>query len=409
LRFAAARPDAGLGRFPASAAETIPQDAGAGDPVVPASEILRICRPFLVPGFDPPPLTSLQSLQLLSIDPPESSGHGSLTFIGPKTPLRARTGLRAALIVAESGIEIIGFDDAPLDPEHAAVPDSAAPILRVSSVPAAMAAVLTALQDRIDRAEPFAFGAGNRISPNAVVEGCLEGNVMVGAGAFIGPGCFIGSGTRIEPNAVIQEHCHIGRDCVIQSGAVIGCSGFGFFPRPSGEIQSKDSQNPGTQNLGKHIHEPQALDSKAQDPQQPMPELAAMPHFAGVVIGDGCWIGANSVVAAGVLEPTRLGNGCKLDSHVQIAHNVRLGDDCLLASQSGIAGSTVAGHRLRMGGASSVDGHLRLGDDVSIAACSGVTKDVADGITVAGFPARPIKEWRLQQIRAKGPENSESG
>jgi UDP-3-O-[3-hydroxymyristoyl] glucosamine N-acyltransferase len=126
-----------------------------------------------------------------------------------------------------------------------------------------------------------------------------------------------------------------------------------------------------------------------------------MPHPAGVRIGDGCFIGANAVVAAGVLHPTVLGAGCKLDSHVQIAHNVVLGEDCLLASQSGVAGSTRAGDRLRLGGAASVDGHLRLGDDVSVAACSGVTKDLPDGSVVAGFPARPIAEWRKAQIQRR--------
>jgi UDP-3-O-[3-hydroxymyristoyl] glucosamine N-acyltransferase LpxD len=340
---------------------------------VTGADLLRICGPFLIPELPDAglrdsssgasSLASLTSLRLHSIDPPESSGPDSLTFVGPKTPLRVRGNLQAALIVAEAGIH----------PVCAEIP---ARILRVRSVPEAMAAILTALSERLFRDRPYAFGPGNRIAPTAVVEGCLEGEVTVGAGAYVGRGSFVGAGTRIGPNAVIEAHCHIGRGCEIQAGAVIGCAGFGFFARP------RDGASQAASETG----------------------LAAMPHPAGVVIGEGCWIGANSVVAAGVLEPTRLGRGCKLDSHVQIAHNVVLGDGCLLASQSGIAGSTVAGHRLRMGGASSVDGHLRLGDDVSVAACSGVTKDVPDKATVAGFPARPIAEWRKGLARGRNPK-----
>jgi acyl-[acyl carrier protein]--UDP-N-acetylglucosamine O-acyltransferase len=171
---------------------------------------------------------------------------------------------------------------------------------------------------------------------------------------------FVGDGTVVEQNAVIQRNCVIGENCVIQPGAVIGCAGFGF-------MDSKDGLEP-------------------------------MPHLAGVRIGDDCFIGANTVIAAGVLHPTEIGDGCKLDSHVQIAHNVRLGRGCLLASQSGIAGSTTVGDGLRMGGAASIAGHLRIGNNVSVAAKSGVTKDIPDGMTVAGFPARPIREWRRQQI-----------
>jgi UDP-3-O-[3-hydroxymyristoyl] glucosamine N-acyltransferase len=179
----------------------------------------------------------------------------------------------------------------------------------------------------------------------------------------VGPGSVIGHGTRLGPRAVVLEHVLVGRKCRVQSGAVIGCEGFGFF-----EVEG------------------------AWEP---------MPHLAGVRLGDGCFIGANTVIAAGVLHPTELGEGCKLDSHVQVAHNVRLGKGCLLASQSGIAGSTEAGDGLRLGGAASVDGHLRLGHGVSVAACSAVTKDWPDGSVVAGFPARPIREWRRQQIWLK--------
>jgi UDP-3-O-[3-hydroxymyristoyl] glucosamine N-acyltransferase len=87
-----------------------------------------------------------------------------------------------------------------------------------------------------------------------------------------------------------------------------------------------------------------------------------------------------------------------VDALVQIAHNVRIGEGSLIAAQAGIAGSTVIGRRFRMGGAAGVGDHIRIGDGVTVAAYSGVTKDVPDGMTVAGFPARPIGEWRRQEI-----------
>lgn len=332
-------------------------DSGGAHPT--GSEALRLAAPFLAgPAPDPASL----AFPILSLDPPGEAGPGSLVFLGPRTRLADREALSlsgAALVFARPG-------DIP--------PGAPYPVLTVANTQAAMAAILEAWSCRWLREIPFAFGPGNRIAPGAVVEGCLEGGVSVEAGAYIGPGAFIGSGTRIGVNAVIEAHVRIGRGCVVQPGAVIGCAGFGFYARGSGQ-------------------ERHASDGEG---------LIPMPHPAGAVIGDGCWIGANAVVAAGVLRPTTLGRGCKLDSHVQVAHNVRLGDGCLLASQSGLAGSTVAGDRLRLGGAASVDGHLRLGNDVSVAACSGVTKDLPDGSMVAGFPARPLRAWRKQQIAEKG-------
>ncbi len=301
-----------------------------------------------------------------SLDSPQFSGTTSLTFLGLDSPLRQKKTVKAALIITEPGV--VGPQDIP--------------IFVVPSIHFAMSEILNAFRESFQHPIPFLHSTpflidektkdinSNQISPQAVVEGFLEGEVFIGAGAVIGKGSYIGRGTRIEANATILENCIIGRNCVIQSGVVIGCAGFGFFP---GE----------------------------QD-------LSPMPHYAGVEIGDKCWIGANTVIAAGVLNPTRLGRGCKLDSHVQIAHNVQLGEESLLASQSGIAGSTVIGQRFQMGGAASLDGHLLIGDDVSVAACSGVTKDLADKSVVAGFPARPIREWRREQVLVRRLDSRKS-
>jgi UDP-3-O-[3-hydroxymyristoyl] glucosamine N-acyltransferase len=328
---------------------------------VPVSEVLEACRPFLAASGTASPGASPSGLPPLigSIEPPESSGPDSLTLIGDRVPLKVRENLVAALVLCEGD----AASAAALTP---GLGSGRNPVLAVRSLHAALAALLAAFADRFLRAEPFPAGPGNLVAPTAVVDGCLEGGVTVGAGACVGSGSYVGSGTRIGPNAILHAHCRIGRDCVIQAGAVIGCDGFGFFP---------DAGAGGG--------------------------YAALPHPAGVEIGDGCWIGANTVIAAGVLAPTTLGRGCKIDSLVQIAHNVRIGEGAHIASQCGIAGSTVVGRRFRMGGAAGLNGHIRIGDDVSVAAFSGVTKDLPDGVTVAGFPAAPIVEWRRREIRRK--------
>jgi len=182
----------------------------------------------------------------------------------------------------------------------------------------------------------------------------ISPNVLIPNGVKIGENCVLHSGVNLYPNV------EIGSGTILHSGVVVGSRGFGFY-----ECNG---------------------------------EQRAVPHFGGVVIGNNCEIGPNSVVAAGFLEPTRLGNFCKLDSFVQIGHNCIVGSNVVFCSQSGLAGSVIVEDDVTLAGGAQVAGHLTLGKGCIIAAKAGVTKSVKAGAKVAGFPAVPIGEWRRKFV-----------
>ncbi len=200
-----------------------------------------------------------------------------------------------------------------------------------------------------------------QVSPNAFVLGSVGANSVVEAfcyvpaGASVGENCVLHSGVHLYPNVVI------GNGTVLHSGVVAGSRGFGFCEGKSGE-------------------------------------QIEVPHFGGAIIGENCEIGPNSVIAAGFLEPTRLGNYCKLDSFVQIGHNCIVGNNAVFCSQSGLAGSVIAEDNITLAGGAQVAGHLTLGKGCVIAAKAGVTKSIKPGARVAGFPAVPIEEWRRRNF-----------
>ena len=159
----------------------------------------------------------------------------------------------------------------------------------------------------------------------------------------------IGERTWIGPGAVIHARVHVGEHCRIGEGTVIGAPGFGF----SG------------------------------------PESAPIPHWAGVVVESDVWIGPLSQISAGILDPTWIGAGVRIDSLVQVAHNCRIGAGSLLAGQVGLAGSVELGERCRVGGQAGFADHVTLGSDCQVAARAGVTKSWPSGTVLRGFPARP--------------------
>ena len=205
-------------------------------------------------------------------------------------------------------------------------------------------------------AETATLGEGVRIDAGAVVgEGVSIGaRTHIGPNAVLGTGITVGADGRVGANATL-ECCDIGDRVQIHPGARIGTRGFGFAMDPRGHVE--------------------------------------LPQLGRVVIGHDVEIGANTTVDRGMGPDTVIGDGSKIDNLVQIGHNVRLGRNCVLAGQTGIAGSAVLEDFVVCAAKVGIAGHLTIGAGTRIAAMSGVTKSVPAGSTLAGVPAGPHKAW----------------
>ena len=220
------------------------------------------------------------------------------------------------------------------------------------------------------------------IHPTATIDetATICNGVRLGAGCYVGPNVIVGDNTTIYPNVtildectigkntviwsgtVIRERCHIGNDCIIHPNATIGADGFGFRP----------------------------------DPQR---GLVKIPQIGNVIIGNNVEIGANSCIDRGKFSSTVLGDGCKIDNLVQIGHNSKLGMFCIMAGNSGLAGSVTLGNGVIIGGSASIKDHTTIGDGAIVGAGSGVTGDIPAGKTMLGYPAvearDALKQWAI--------------
>jgi UDP-3-O-[3-hydroxymyristoyl] glucosamine N-acyltransferase len=195
------------------------------------------------------------------------------------------------------------------------------------------------------------IGAGSYIGPKVV----LGENVTIYPNVTILDECTIGNNSIIWSGAVIRERCHLGNNCIIHPNATIGADGFGFRPCPERG-------------------------------------LAKIPQIGNVILGNGVEIGANSCVDRGKFSSTILGDGCKIDNLIQIGHNSKLGRFCIMAGQSGLAGSVTLGNGVLIGGSASITDHVTIGDGAIIGGGSGVTKDIPAGKTMLGYPAIDAKD-----------------
>ncbi|WP_444678529.1 UDP-3-O-(3-hydroxymyristoyl)glucosamine N-acyltransferase [Halomonas sp. E19] len=215
-------------------------------------------------------------------------------------------------------------------------------------------------------AEDVAIGERVEIGPNAVIEAGVElgDEVVIGAGCFIGAGTRIGAQSLLHANVTVSHGVSIGRRAILHSGCVIGGDGFGF------------------------AHDGRGWHKIAQ--------------LGGVVLGDDVEVGSCSSIDRGALDDTVIGNDVKIDSQVQIAHNVHIGDHTALAGCVGIAGSTRIGRNCLLGGGVGISGHLTICDGVQVTGMSLVTNSIHEaGIYSSGTGAMHNAQWRKNAVRFK--------
>lgn len=186
--------------------------------------------------------------------------------------------------------------------------------------------------------------------------------------AHVGSNVSIGAGTIIFAGAKILEDSIIGKNCLIHSGAVIGSDGFGFAPQKNGNYKK-------------------------------------IPQTGIVVLGDHVEVGSNSTIDRATLGVTSIGNGVKLDNQIQIAHNVEVGDNTVIAAQTGIAGSSKIGKNCVIGGQVGIVGHINIGDNVKIQGQSGVISSIKENSIVQGTPAFSYNDYNKSYVYFKNLPN----
>lgn len=290
----------------------------------------------------------------------DKATEGQISFIGNKRYENLWNDSKASVAIVGQDVSI--------------EPGDTRAFIQVKNVDIALAQLLTFFAPKLPVLEPA-------IHPSAFIDNSavLGEGTRVGAGCYIGAGVKIGKDVTIFANAtvlddstigdktivwsgvVIRERSQLGNECIIHPNAVIGADGFGFTPSEVG--------------------------------------LVKIPQIGNVIIGNQVEIGANSCVDRGKFSATIIGNGCKIDNLVQIGHNCVLGQFCIMAGSSGLAGSVTLGDFVVIGGSASIKDHVTIGSGAVVGAGSGVTGNVEAGKTVLGYPAveakNALKQWAI--------------
>jgi UDP-3-O-[3-hydroxymyristoyl] glucosamine N-acyltransferase len=284
-----------------------------------------------------------------------------ITFIGHKKYEKLWSDSKAAIAIVNEDISV--------------APGENRAFIKVKNADIGMAILL-----ELFLPEPPVFD--DAIHPNAVVHktASIGNNCMIGAGCYVGKNVTLGQHVILYPNTtildnttigdhtiiwsgtVVRERTIIGTHCIFHSNVTIGADGFGYRPSPDGK------------------------------------GLIKVPHIGNVIIGNGVEIGANSCVDRGKFSATIVGDGCKIDNLVQIGHNSKMGNSCIMAGASGLAGSVTLGHGVVIGGGSCISDHVTLGNGVQVGGGSGVMSNFTDGKKILGYPAIEARDMLKQWV-----------
>lgn len=287
----------------------------------------------------------------------EEAKKGDISFIAnPKYSHYAAATEAAALLVSE------GFE-APAGVK--------ATLIRVKDPYATLALLLqqfTRKERKTGIEQPSHIGEGVIIGKDAyigafayIADGAVIGdNVSIYPNSYVGEGVEIGDDSILYPNTTVYAGCRIGKRCILHSGSVVGADGFGFAPEGD--------------------------------------EYRKIPQIGVVVVEDDVEIGANTTVDRATMGETRIGKGTKLDNLIQVAHNVVLGKNNVIAAQAGIAGSTKIGDSNRIGGQVGIAGHIKFGNRCEVGAQSGINKGYRDGARIIGYPATDIATFAKSAV-----------
>ena len=289
------------------------------------------------------------------------AGPGQITFIAGQQYLKGLETSRAGAVLA------------PLD-----TPQISMPVLRVKNPKLAFARVLeifyvkpyrpSGVSDSASIGKDVAIGRDCSIHPFVVLgdRAQVGDRVTIHPGVCVGECSSVGDDSVIHANVSIGHGVSIGKRVIIHAGTVLGSDGFGFVT-----------------DGGRH---------------------QKIPQVGGVVIEDDVEIGGNCTIDRATLGNTLIKKGTKLDNQVHVAHNVTIGEHCLLAGQVGIAGSSTLGNYVVFGGQAGLADHTTVGDRVMAGGKAVITKDVEPGQVIAGFNAMPLRDWlKVQVILPKLP------
>lgn len=249
-----------------------------------------------------------------------------------------------------------------------------ATLIRVENAYEAFASLLRL----VDQARPKKSG----IHPTAVIESSAKigSDVYIGPYAYVGENCLVGYGSSIYPHAYIGDNstigknctlnhrvtiyhdCIIGDNCIIHAGTVVGSDGFGFAPQSNNQYQK-------------------------------------IPQLGNVVIEDNVEIGANVTIDRATMGSTFIRKGVKIDNLIQVAHNVEIGENTVMAAQVGISGSTKIGSNCMLGGQVGIAGHLKIANGTKIGAQAGILGDVKEeNATIIGSPSMDFKQFMKSYV-----------